>query len=61
MFYLAPLNVLVPCHLYVVIWLWCPLGAYADMMNGLADEHGEQFRPCQLMMDHAKDNKKFHP
>lgn len=35
-------------------------GAYADMMNRLADEHGEQFRPCQLMMDYARQNKKFH-
>lgn len=43
---------------------WCPFcyttGAYADMMNRLADEHGEQFRPCQLMMDHAREDKKFH-
>eukprot|EP00752_Nemacystus_decipiens_P013276 g11763.t1 len=36
------------------------VGAYADMMNRLADEHGEQFRPCQLMMDHAREDKKFH-
>lgn len=36
------------------------VGAYADMMNRLADEHGEQFRPCQLMMDHAGGDKKFH-
>ncbi|CAM9377128.1 unnamed protein product, partial [Laminaria digitata] len=36
------------------------VGAYADMMNKLADEHGEQFRPCQLMMDHAGGDKKFH-
>eukprot|EP00904_Undaria_pinnatifida_P013727 jgi/Undpi1/9485/HiC_scaffold_27.g11941.m1 len=37
------------------------VGAYTDMMNRLADEHGEQFRPCQLMMDHAGGDKKFHP
>lgn len=35
-------------------------GAYTDMMNRLADEKGEQFRPCQLMMDHAQSCKKFH-
>ena len=33
---------------------------YVGMMNGLAEEHGEQFEPCQLLKDMAKDNKKFH-
>jgi enoyl-CoA hydratase/long-chain 3-hydroxyacyl-CoA dehydrogenase len=33
---------------------------YVDLMNRLADEHGPQFEPCQLMKDHAATNKRFH-
>jgi enoyl-CoA hydratase/long-chain 3-hydroxyacyl-CoA dehydrogenase len=33
---------------------------YVDLMNRLADEHGPQFEPCQLLKDHAATNKRFH-
>jgi len=36
------------------------ISKYNDMMLRFADQYGEQFTPCQLMQDMAKDNKKFH-
>ncbi|GMH77125.1 hypothetical protein TrRE_jg4454 [Triparma retinervis] len=33
---------------------------YVAMMNGLAEEHGPQFEPCQMLKDYAKAGKKFH-
>jgi len=33
---------------------------FVSMMNDLADEHGPQFEPCQLLRDHARSRKKFH-
>merc|ERR1711879_406771 len=36
------------------------IAGYTDMMNRFADNYGEHFRPCQLMQDMAKDNKKFY-
>jgi len=34
---------------------------FVDRMDKLADTHGEQFRPCQILRDHAKSGKPFHP
>ena len=32
-----------------------------DIMNRFTDLYGAQFKPCQLLVDHAKDSsKKFH-
>mmetsp|Transcript_48228 Transcript_48228/g.134922 ORF Transcript_48228/g.134922 Transcript_48228/m.134922 type:complete len:324 (+) Transcript_48228:648-1619(+) len=36
------------------------IDTYTDMMQGFADKYGEQFEPCQLMKDMARDNKKFY-
>ena len=33
---------------------------YCDMMSGFADKYGEQFAPCDMLKDYAKENKKFH-
>jgi len=33
---------------------------YVAMMNGLAEEHGPQFEPAQLLKDMAASGKKFH-
>jgi len=37
------------------------VGTYTDRMRALADEHGEQFAPCQLLLDHARSGKPLHP
>jgi len=34
---------------------------YADKLSRLADEHGDHFAPCALLLDHAKAGTKFHP
>jgi enoyl-CoA hydratase/long-chain 3-hydroxyacyl-CoA dehydrogenase len=34
---------------------------YVDMMLKYRDQNGEQFQPCQLLLDYAKANKRFHP
>ncbi|KAH8097362.1 enoyl-CoA hydratase [Aureococcus anophagefferens] len=34
---------------------------YVDKMNRLADEYGDRFAPCDLLVDHANSGKKFHP
>ena len=31
------------------------------MMYKLRDTHGEKFEPAQILKDHAKDGKLFHP
>jgi len=33
---------------------------YVGMMNGLAENYGPQFEPCQLLKDYAAAGKKFH-
>lgn len=33
----------------------------ADKMERLHQEHGGMFAPPQLLLDHAKAGKKFHP
>ncbi|CAM9467299.1 unnamed protein product [Chrysoparadoxa australica] len=35
------------------------IAKYTDMMKGFADQYGEQFEPCQLMQDMARDGKFF--
>ena len=30
-------------------------------MNRLADEYGDRFAPCDLLVDHANSGKKFYP
>ena len=35
--------------------------AFCDQLLSLADKHGEQFAPAPLLVDHAKENKPFHP
>jgi hypothetical protein len=32
-----------------------------DKMERLRQEHGERFAPPQLLVDHAKAGKRFHP
>lgn len=34
---------------------------FVDQMLRFRDQYGEQFQPCQLLLDHAKENKRFHP
>ena len=34
---------------------------FVDMMLRYRDAMGPQFEPCQLLKDHAAQNKKFHP
>ena len=34
---------------------------YADKLSRLADEHGDHFAPCALLLDHAKAGTKFYP
>jgi enoyl-CoA hydratase/long-chain 3-hydroxyacyl-CoA dehydrogenase len=34
---------------------------YVDKMNRLADEYGDRFAPCDLLVDHANSGKKFYP
>ena len=34
---------------------------FVGQMKGFADKYGEQFAPCQLLVDHAKSGKPFHP
>ena len=34
---------------------------YVDKMNRLADEYGDRFAPCDLLVDYAKSGKKFYP
>jgi len=36
------------------------VGNFVDKMNRLADKHGHQFEPCQLLKDYASIDKKFH-
>jgi len=36
------------------------IASYSDMMNRFADAYGEQFRPCQLIQDMAKNDQKFY-
>jgi enoyl-CoA hydratase / long-chain 3-hydroxyacyl-CoA dehydrogenase len=33
---------------------------FVDRMNRYADQHGEQFRPAQILIDYGKSGKKFH-
>lgn len=33
---------------------------FVDLMSRLADKHGPQFEPCQLLKDYAASGKKFH-
>jgi len=33
---------------------------FVDRMDKLADAHGEQFRPCQILRDNAKAGTSFH-
>jgi hypothetical protein len=33
---------------------------YVDRMSALADRHGEQFKPPQIVVDMAKAGGKFH-
>lgn len=33
---------------------------YVAKMNGLAEQYGEHFAPCQLLQDHAHTGTKFH-
>ena len=33
---------------------------YCDHLNQLADTYGPRFKPAPLLVDMAKDNKKFH-
>ena len=35
-------------------------GAYVERMRRLADAHGEQFAPPQIVVDLAKSGGKFH-
>ena len=30
-------------------------------MKGLADRYGQRFAPAELLLEHAKSGKKFHP
>lgn len=34
---------------------------YVDTMKSYADKYGPQFEPAQIIVDMAKENKKFHP
>jgi enoyl-CoA hydratase/long-chain 3-hydroxyacyl-CoA dehydrogenase len=34
---------------------------FVDTMNRYQEKHGEQFAPAQLIVDMAKEGKKFHP
>ena len=34
---------------------------YVDKMNKLADDYGDRFAPCDLLVDYAKSGKKFYP
>lgn len=34
---------------------------FVDRMNKYRDTMGAQFEPCPLLVDYAKNNKKFHP
>lgn len=36
------------------------VASYVDMMQGFEQKYGPQFAPCQLLLDMAKENKKFH-
>merc|ERR1712086_251426 len=33
---------------------------YVNTMSNYADKYGEQFAPCQMLLDYAKEGKKFH-
>ncbi|KNC86062.1 hypothetical protein SARC_01785 [Sphaeroforma arctica JP610] len=33
---------------------------FVDMMNGFSDKYGEQFKPAQILVDYAKNGKKFY-
>jgi enoyl-CoA hydratase/long-chain 3-hydroxyacyl-CoA dehydrogenase len=37
------------------------VSTFVDRMNSFADKYGPQFEPCDLLKDHAKSSKKFHP
>ena len=33
---------------------------YVATMSGFAEKYGEQFAPCDMLLDYAKSGKKFH-
>ena len=43
------------------VLLTCMHTLWVREHNRLADEYGDRFAPCDLLVDHANSGKKFYP